>query len=155
MNITDNTPAVFDPAARFSGIYTFLNDQGRSVWGGETFEELKANGTVGPDAVVLPFSEALVLEQQRQRRQYCRGPVQVTAEQWDDALNCLPPQRWVRGGSYESFRMSELLSGTIASFYVRVGRSLWTLNEEMDTSHDELVSQVIKAAAAAAVEVEA
>jgi hypothetical protein len=148
-DITDNQPTVFDPAARFSGIYSFMDHKGRSFWGGETLEELKASGAVSAEAVTLPWDQAWKLEEQRQRRQYCRGPQRITRETFDEALNCLPPERWMQTSNYESFRLSEMLCGTIASFYVRVGQSYWTLNEERQTTHEELIRQVVAVVAAA------
>lgn len=137
MNLTDTTPAVWDPTT--GRIYTFLNQQGRSFWGGETLEELQATGQVSQQAYALPLIEAEELVHDSDRRRYCTGPHRISQERYEEALNCLPPERWIHGVGYASFRMSERISGTIATFYVRVGDSFYTLNEHQSTSHAELM----------------
>jgi len=147
MNITDATLTVCNPSGRYSYVYGFLNEEGRCIYGKKTLEELKAFGEVGPDAFVVPWGEAWPLEKAWQRERYCTGPARITAEAFDDALNCLPPQGWVNTGSHESFKMSEMLTGDLTACYVRLGQSHWVLNESVFTSHDELIEQVIEAAA--------
>jgi hypothetical protein len=133
---TNSTPAVWDPTT--GRIYTFLNRDGRSIWGGETLEELQAQGQVSQQAYALPTIEALDLQIESDRQRYCTGPHRISQERYEEALNCLPPERWIRGVGYASFRMSERITGTIATFYVRVGDSFYELNEHEDTSHGEL-----------------
>lgn len=135
--INDNTPAVWDPAA--GRVYTFLHEDGRSYFGGETMEEMLRLGYISADAVVIPWGEADKLQQEAERVRYCTGPQPVTAERFDEALNCLPPERWYRGEGAESFRLSERLCGLICTFYVRVGDRFWQINEEQGTTHQELV----------------
>lgn len=136
MPITDSTPTVWDPAA--GRIYTFLNGDGCSLWGGETLEELQAQGHVSQQASVVPLAEALDLQNASDRQRYCTGPRRISQERYEEMLSCLPPERWVRGVGYASFRLSERITGTIATFFVRVGDSFYTLNEHEDTSHGEL-----------------
>ena len=135
--ITDTTPAVWDPAT--GRIYTFLTDAGRSRWGGETVEELQQRGAVSPDALVLPWLEAERLHNEADRARYCTGPELITAERFDEMLNCLPPERWSRSAGAESFRFGERLAGPIASFFLRIGTDYWQINEDQSTTHDELV----------------
>jgi len=135
-NFNDSTPAVWDPAT--GRIYTFLGRDGRSFWGGETLEELRALGHVSEQAYTLPTIEALELQEQSDRQRYCTGPQRITQERYEELLNCLPPERWTRGVGYGSFRLSERLTGAIATFCVRIGDSFYSLNEHEDTSHAEL-----------------
>ena len=137
MNLTDTTPAVWDPTT--GRIYTFLDRNGRSFWGGETLEEMRAQGRISDQAYALPTIEALELEEQSQRQRYCTGPRRITQERYEELLNCLPPERWIRGVGYGSFRLSERLTGAIATFCVRIGDSFYSLNEHEDTSHGELM----------------
>lgn len=134
---TDTTPAVWDPAT--GRVYTFLTDAGRSFWGGETFEEMQQQGAISPAALVLPWLEAERLSNEADRARYCTGAEPITAERFEEALNCLPPERWHHRAGSESFRLSERLSGPIASFFLRIGTDYWQINEDQSTTHGELV----------------
>ena len=135
--ITDTTPAVWDPST--GRVYTFLGNTGRSFWGGETFEELQQRGAVSPAALVLPWLEAERLHNEADRARYCTGAEPISAERFEEMLNCLPPERWWMGAGAESFRLSERLTGSIASFFLRIGPAYWQINEDQGTTHDELV----------------
>jgi hypothetical protein len=131
MAINDNTPAAWDPTA--GRVYTFFNENGRSYWGGETLEELKATGKVSAETVALPFVQALELQDQADRARYCTGPQLITQERYEEMLNVLPPENWQRGVGYSCFRLSERLCGAIASFFVRIGDSYYQINENENT----------------------
>jgi len=46
---------------------------------------------------------------------------EITEEQWTDALEVLPPMRWVQEPGFNSFLMSEMMSGTFTNQYARYG----------------------------------
>jgi hypothetical protein len=45
------------------------------------------------------------------------GLQEITAEQWHEALNVLPPMRWEHKDGVERFCMSEMLTGSITAQY--------------------------------------
>lgn len=56
------------------------------------------------------------------QKKYLSKPAeQITATQFFDALEVLPPENWVRGW-LEHFRMCEYLTGTITAQYARLGK---------------------------------
>jgi hypothetical protein len=63
----------------------------------------------------------------------------IDSETWHEMLNILPPSRWVVYGPSESFRISESLTSTLSTFYVRVGDQFWRVNAAHSTSHWDLV----------------
>lgn len=141
--ITDATLALWDPAV--GRVYTFMlpydgDDQPlRSAWGRETFAELVAAQRVSPVSRLIPFGEALPLQEAAQRARYCKGPQPIDECRFAELLNCLPPEKWVRGDSTESFRISEPLCGDLYTFCVRLGDRFFSITERGDTSHAELV----------------
>jgi len=135
--ITDTTPAIWDPAT--GRVYTFLKEDGRCYFSGETMEETRAKGHISAAAVVLPWAEAERKHSEADRARHCTGAEPITAERFDEMLNCLPPERWTHGAGSESFRMSERLVGPIASFFLRIGDLFWQINEDQSTTHDELL----------------
>jgi hypothetical protein len=50
----------------------------------------------------------------------------ITAAQWDEALNVLPPLRWGQRDGVERFCMSEFYSDTLTHQYARVGSTYCT-----------------------------
>jgi hypothetical protein len=131
---------LWDPAC--GRIYTFLDSQGFCRYFGGSFDDLQQKGSIGPAAVVIDLIEALELQYAAQRAEYCTGPRAVGHERFWEALECLPPENWVRMTGCETFRMSERMSGSIAIFYVRIGDATFEICEDEDTTHSELVKMV-------------
>lgn len=70
--------------------------------------------------VVEAGCEAMTYEQfkEKEREHILSGePVEITAEQFNDMLNVLPPIRYENSSSFEQFCMSEMLTGTYTSQY--------------------------------------
>jgi len=63
----------------------------------------------------------------------------VIEAEWDEALNMLPPSRWVNYGPSESFMVPEPITGILYTFYVRVGGNRYRVNHDVGTSHWDLV----------------
>lgn len=109
-------------------VQTALNAQGVCMFTGKTVEQMQQETT---DALeVMPFTQALDLADAATRAQYCTGPRRINQERYEEMLNVLPPENWQRGVGYSCFRLSERLSGTIASFFVRIGDSYYQINED-------------------------
>jgi hypothetical protein len=141
--INDSTPTIFDPCDPLGNrpsIYAFLDENGRSLFGRETFEELRSMNRISSQAVILPNAEAYLRFEEAQRVRLCNGAQPVTAERFDEALNCMPPLGWVRMDTQESFRLCEPLTNTLSTFYVRVGEQFWEINEQHETTHEALVA---------------
>ena len=50
---------------------------------------------------------------------HCTEPSSITLEQWDDALDTLPPQDWNKANGVESFKFMEHYWGDVTSIYAR------------------------------------
>lgn len=76
---------------------------------------------------------------------YISDPVRITEDDFDYALNVLPPMNWVRSGSVQSFKMSEFTSGRITAIYAQFGDEYWKFSDRYTLSHSEIMERVIKA----------
>lgn len=99
----------------------------------------------GPDVVIMDLDSAIEAVQQAQREEFCTGPVEITAEAFEEALNVLPPVCWVgyQDGyeqNTESFKISEMLCGNLTSIYCRIGARYFTLTEKISTPHPDVVA---------------
>jgi hypothetical protein len=58
----------------------------------------------------------------RERSYWLDAPaIQITAEKWNDMLEVLPPMSWTQEFNYNSFLMSEMMTGSYTHQYVRYG----------------------------------
>jgi hypothetical protein len=123
-------------------IVDFIHE-GRGLYGKQTLEELRAEY---PDGEVLDDAEA----QARYEAAYITGPKPITCERFHEALNVLPPGRWVRRCDHESFYVTEAIAANIVAFFVRIGDTRETFYEihlPRSTPHDEVVRRCLPAAA--------
>lgn len=64
-------------------------------------------------------------------------PVEITEEQYIDALEVLPPMDWVMGET-SSFYMSEFYSGSVTSIYVARGGRYFKYRDRVKPHHDRV-----------------
>lgn len=70
----------------------------------------------------------------QERDFYLAAPAtEITAKQFEKALNVLSPMKWRRTAQYESFLISEFWSGNYTSQYIKVGKRYW---EKFVDAHD-------------------
>lgn len=71
----------------------------------------------GAGNVIIMDSETL---RQARRAASITKPVEITADQFEEMLNILPPKNWRQGGGWESFMMVEHQTDDITGIYVHV-----------------------------------
>jgi len=135
---------IFDPNSEGTGVYSFMKlDRTPEVlvcqYGGETLDELKAQGKVSPEAFVCSWEEAYPLSEELVRQRYCKGPSRVTKERWWDLLEVLYPERWEHLEGAEIFMMPECISGNLYMFGVRIGEDYFSVNESCSIPAAKLV----------------
>lgn len=132
MKLTDDTPTIY--CTRTNRIIdTCLTGQD-----GPDAKLARYMPEYGPDLVVIPFADAW----QRHENAAKSEPSEITQEQWDYALNVLPPVSWRNDGSAESFKISERLTGAITAIYVRLNERHFTFNDDIRTPHEECCRRV-------------
>ena len=117
-------------------LHTALTAEGVCMFSGKTFEQMRQQS--GEVLELMPFMQALELTEAASRARYCQGPERISQERYEEMLNVLPPENWQRGVGFSCFRLSERLSGAIASFFVRIGDSYYQINEDEDANVGEL-----------------
>ena len=136
---------IFDPNSKYgTGIYSFMKlDRTPEVlvcqYGGETLDELKAQGKVSPEAYVCPWEEASRLTNDLARQRYCKGPSRVTKERWWELLEVLYPARWEHVAGSEVFMMPECITGTLYIFGVRIGEDYFSITEDRNIPATKLI----------------
>jgi len=95
---------------------------GLSEFGRSTQEQLAARY---PGIEVWLIDAAVNFREQVGRTE----PQEITREQWDSALEVLPPNHWERQGMFESFQCSEHWSGRLTSTYLRRGLRYWQFTD--------------------------
>ena len=71
-----------------------------------------------------------------------QGVSEITVEQFEYALNVLPPVGWTTHAAVESFRMSERTWGTLTGIYARLGRRYFTLVDDIRTPAADIAARV-------------
>lgn len=113
---------------------------GVGVWSGETLDQMRKRY---PSVKVGTLDEYEVAH----RDSYRRPPQRITKKEWTDALETLPPMRWVRGDQFESFCFQEPVSCHIHSIYARLGKTYWRMVDDIHECTHEAVEKAVRGAA--------
>lgn len=92
----------------------------------------------GPGLVVLDLTEAAKREDDAHRTE----PSEITAERFQDMLGILPPVAWRITGNGESFKISEPLTGSIHSIFVKLNERHFTFDDRITLKHAEICAKV-------------
>jgi len=119
-------------SARSANIIDIICANGLSAYSKQTEAEVRERYS---DAERITLDEAV-----ERKAQAFRHPVEgSTEEHFNEMLNVLPPIGWHRTGDGESFKMSEMTSGTITQIYARIGARYFTLADDVRTPHAEIM----------------
>lgn len=69
-------------------------------------------------------------------RSICGDWKEISAEEYDSALNVLPPLKWYNGG----FFCSEMLTGSISDFYQQIGNKFFVSLQDVYTPRREILN---------------
>ncbi len=106
---------------------------------GETDQQAidRLRAEYGTALTALPASEA----QQRYEARF-KSPVrEVSAEDFNDALNVLPPQDWVHARGGQSFKISERIAGSVTAIYVSLQGRYFHFDDHIRTPHEECLKR--------------
>ena len=115
ISLDDIKQCIFDTAENV--VSTTIHPQtNRPMWVDKTTEEyLKEN----PSYKLMPLDEAAKLIEKADRIKYNAGVLfPVTEEQYWEALECLPPERCTKDERGFTWHMSELTTGSLATWYI-------------------------------------
>lgn len=120
---------------RLNAVIDAFMDDGRSQFARETIEEIRVRY---PDVVVKNVDAAVAAIEDAARSE----PTRISKEQFEDALEMLPPRAWVRNEGTETFKFEKRLCGSITSIYCRIAGEYWTFNDRITLSHNAIVNRV-------------
>ena len=72
-------------------------------------------------------------------------PAPITAERFDDYLECLPPCRWHRHRGVELFHVSERLTGDLVQWCARIEGQCYGWTDQARRPSEELAAAVAEA----------
>lgn len=76
---------------------------------------------------------------------WCTEPKEITAEDYDEMLNVLPPEDWRNGGFGSSFKMMEYWSGNVTGIYCKIGEKYWSFRGVATMKHEEICEKCLAA----------
>lgn len=109
--------------------------------GGKTLEEYMAD-KAGQGLEVMPYDMAAPMMEAARIAEYCKPWREITKEQWWDALEVLPPEKWQKVAGVEIFRMSEYTSGTVTGHYARLGGRYFSANRDIRTKYADISGEI-------------
>jgi len=119
-------------------IVDVIGATGKGEYSRKSFEELKIQY---PDLQIHWRDTAMkVIEDQ-----YVTDPVEITADDYTEALDCMPPTQWITRSGVESFRFTERIYGCVTTIYARAGDRYFKFDDRLLIMHDEVVAKVKKA----------
>lgn len=93
---------------------------------------------------IMELSKAMALIDDLIEAKYSKAPSEITKDEYDDALNCLPPARW--DGTV--FLMSERTIGSYTAFYAKCeGRYFCGTRDYKKTSNRDFFDECQKVGA--------
>lgn len=111
---------------------------GVSSYSNKTLKEIQVDE---PKAVQIPLKDAALQVRAACREAYCTGPSRITEEEYQEALDVLPPVNWIMQGSVETFKISERLIGSLTAILVRIGDDYFTLTDDIYLTHTEIFAR--------------
>lgn len=94
--------------------------------------------------LVMPFHEALGLINRAEELVFdTKGKwTEITVEQYDDALGCLPPQKWQTVDGVNLFQISEHASGNITAHYAVYKGRYFTAHRRTSDKYETLAEEI-------------
>ncbi len=111
---------------------------GLSVLRGETLEQVRVRY---PGAEIMDWDTFIA----RKEAALATPPLEVDEERWTYALEVLPPARWHNGPDWNSFHISEAVSGNIVTWYIRHAGRYWECCQSCFIKRDALHALVVQA----------
>ena len=126
-----NTPVVFCQST--NRLIDFLNR-------GETAEQgiSRLAPDYGDALIVVPVIDA----HERYEASFKTPVSEITAEDYDWLLNCLPPVAWSHAGGAESFKMSERTAGNVTTIVVKMRGRFFKFSDLISLPHAECCQRV-------------
>lgn len=114
-------------------VIDLVRANGLSMYGERTLAQLQEEE--GSDVMVMDMEAAI----QQINASHTKPPFEISEDRFDDMLGILPPQKWVRYKTEESFHVSERITGNIVMIFVRIGGRYFEMHDEATLTHEDRV----------------
>lgn len=74
---------------------------------------------------------------------YVSAATEITEQEFQDALEVLPPSRWKNHGDTESFYSPEFIYSLVTTHYVRIQARYYTFQDRCSVSHEDAVRKAM------------
>lgn len=91
---------------------------------------------------VMTFDDALDMIAAAEDHAYSKPFAEITAEQFDEALNCLPPENWQTVAGVNIFRMCEYTTSNITAHYATLNGRFFFAERRNTTSYYDIAREV-------------
>lgn len=97
------------------------------------------------DKRIMTLDEASSLIDKEQAKRYNKEWVEVSAETYDDMLNCLPPKKWenFKEEKCSIFAMSEFTEGVYTQHFVRYKDKYYSATRDFFRKNEELIAELL------------
>lgn len=117
-------------------VIDFVRPDGRTQICGKTLDDLRAEY---PDVSIEEFEVAYKAIESC----FIKPVHPVSAEQFIEALEVMPPLNWVRAEDSESFKSMEMTYGNVTRIWVRVGDHYFSLSDRRTLTHAQILERVV------------
>ncbi len=123
----------FSPSAKYCSAIDVVNPAtGRGVYSGKTLEEF-----------VFEYGDVSIVDDevavQHDRNRHITEPVEITEERFMEMLEVLPPAKWRRSKSAESFHISERITHDIVDWFVRIEDRFYNFADTNKLSAEDVI----------------
>ena len=105
---------------------------------GETLERVRQRY---PGAEIMTWDDFIA----RKESALTTTPTEIDEERWFYALEVLPPHRWDNGKDWNSFHISEAVSGNMVNWYIRHAGRYWECCRSCFIKRESLYALVMEA----------
>jgi hypothetical protein len=123
----------FSPSAKYSSAIDVVHPEtGLGVYSGKSLDDFRVEY---PDVSIVDDEVAV----QHNRNRHISEPVEITEERFHEMLDVLPPSKWRRSASAESFHICERITYDIVDWFVRIGDRYYTFADTDRLSAEDVI----------------
>jgi hypothetical protein len=99
-----------------------------------------------PGLVLISWDEFLEVTEKIENEKFLTDWEEITEEQYTQALECLPPEKWLRYGLWSFFRMSERMISNITAHYALYNSPtctrFFTAHRRTSQDYQEMIQEI-------------
>ena len=97
---------------------------------------------LGPEYACIPLDDAVDRIMAAQNSQFVKPWAEISEDVWVDALEVLPPNRWMNCKGIEFFQISERTIGNLTATYAKVNERYFTATRSIFDDYGSLAAQI-------------